>query len=172
VSDTGEAQGFIATEHAEELKSLFHRIQQEQLGAPSELWEPARMYRELRAGPGAPRTARDAVTFVAGDLPENAVEDARLLTTELVTNSVTHGSAIANATVGLLVDVNRERLRVEVTDVGGESPRLAEPHAAGGYGLSLVDQLATRWDTSRLDEGNVTWFEIDLSSPGARPERR
>ena len=73
--------------------------------------------------------------------------------------------------IGVLIDVNRERVRVEVTDSADASPRLGEPHDDGGYGLLLVDRLSSRWRTSRLPAGNLTWFEIDLAPPGTRPER-
>jgi anti-sigma regulatory factor (Ser/Thr protein kinase) len=127
---------------------------------------------ELSSGPGAPKLARDAVVFVAGDLPEQIVQDARLLTSEMVTNSIKHGPTDVPAPVGLLVDVSCDRLRVEVSDFGSEVPTLRQPDDNGGYGLSLVDQLASRWDTSRTAGGNLTWFEFDLPNPGALPQRR
>jgi hypothetical protein len=70
------------------------------------------------------------------------------------------------------IDVSRERLRVEVIDTGAESPRQRASDEAGHHGLLLVEALASRWRTSRIAGGNVTWFEIDLAQPGARPERR
>ena len=51
--------------------------------------------------------------------------------------------------------------------------RLREASAAfllregGGYGLIFVEQLSSRWETERQDDGNLTWFEIDLPAPGA-----
>jgi anti-sigma regulatory factor (Ser/Thr protein kinase) len=111
--------------------------------------------------------ARDAVSLVAGDIPLDALETARLLTSELVTNSVTHGPA-APASIGLYIDVARERIRIEVTDSADVPPRRKPATEDGGYGLTLVDALATRWDTGRDRDQNLTWFEIDLPAPGAR----
>ena len=67
--------------------------------------------------------------------------------------------------------MSRHRLRVEVADAAEGAPRLTAPYDTGGYGLSLVDQLASRWDSTRTAAGNLTWFEIDLPQPGAKPER-
>ena len=165
----GLEKGFITAEHAEELLAIFARIEEEQHGPATDAWEPARLYRELRAGALAPREAREATAFVAADLPSDSLETARLLVSELVTNSVKYGQP--RGKIGLLVDVDRERLRVEVADTARGSPQLRGPYETGGYGLALVDGLASRWHTQRVNKGNHTWFELDLPRPGAKPER-
>jgi hypothetical protein len=53
-------------------------------------------------------------------------------------------------------------LRVQVAD---DSPRPARPRTPGddgGWGLTLVMELASRWGAGRDRGKNVTWFEIDL----------
>ena len=167
----GVEAGFLDTEDAEGLLSTLREIEEEQSGATFELWEPAKLYKELAADIDSPRTARDAIDFIAGDVPQDSLDNARLLVSELVSNSVKYGPA-AHAKIGLQIDVNRNRLRVEVADAAESSPQLTAPSDGGGYGLTLVDQLATRWDTTRTTTGNLTWFEIDLPEPGAKPERR
>ena len=166
----GVEKGFVSTGAAEELLSMFRKVQDDQGGEPSPLWEPARLYKELADDSGPPRTAREAIDFVAADLPQDSLDTARLLVTELVTNSVRYGPR-GNAKIGLQIDVSRDRLRAEVTDAADVAPQLTAPYETGGYGLSLVDQLASRWATTRTTAGNLTWFEIDLPQPGARPER-
>lgn len=56
--------------------------------------------------------------------------------------------------------------RVEVRDRGaGFVPGRLEPQGAdGGYGLLLVDRLASRWGVEAAD-GTAVWFELALT-PG------
>ena len=114
----------------------------------------------------SPRAARQALSSLAADLPDELVGVARLLVSELVANSVRHGPSGSSAKIGLYVHIERNRLRVEVSD-GSARPAKARPaDETGGYGLLLVDSLSSRWDTSRVGELNVTWFELDLPLPG------
>ena len=166
----GAEDGFLSTDHAQDLTSTFKRIQLEQAGVASEALEPARLYKEFKADTHAPRAAREALAFVASDLPTSVHTVAQLLVSELVTNSVRYGPK-RNGKVGVLVDVARERLRVEVTDTAKAVPEPIAPSESGGYGLLLVDRLASRWSTEQAKRGNVTWFELDLVPPGAKPDR-
>jgi transcriptional regulator with XRE-family HTH domain/anti-sigma regulatory factor (Ser/Thr protein kinase) len=166
----GMEKGFVSADHAQELTSMLGRAQQEEGGDASEAWEPARLYKELKADTHAPRAAREALAFVASDLPTDVHAVAQLLVSELVTNSVKYGQQ-QNGKVGVLIDVARERLRVDVTDTARAAPEMTAPSESGGYGLALVDELATRWNTDRAKRGNATWFEIDLLPPGAKPDR-
>ena len=166
----GTEKGFITSEHAEELLTSLARIEEERIGDDSGVWEPARLQKQFRPNVGAPRKAREAVDFVAGDVTAETLFAARLLASELVTNSVRYGSE-TGATIGLAIEVDRMRLRVEVRDGATGSPQIAESRASGGYGLMFVERLSSRWGTEREIAGNVTWFEIDLPQPGARPDR-
>jgi anti-sigma regulatory factor (Ser/Thr protein kinase) len=169
----GTEKGFISAAHAEELLMVVARVEEERLGeSVTAQWEPARLDKELTPTARAPKAARDAVAFLGADLPTETVRDARLLTSELVSNGVKYGELGRGAKIGLSIDVSRERVRVEVTDTGAESPRQRAADEAGRHGLLLVEGLASRWRTSRIAGGNLTWFEIDLAQPGARPERR
>ena len=69
--------------------------------------------------------------------------------------------------VGVFVGVGRDRLRVEVSDGSAQGARPRSPSEEGGYGLALVASLASRWGAGREDGLNLTWFELDLPSPGA-----
>ena len=166
----GTEKGFITSEHAEELLELTKRVERDGMETETPVWEPGHLRKQLVPGPRAPKVARDALDVVAGDLPLERLRIARLLVSELVTNSVTHGT---NTVVGLDIDTSRERLRVEVRDDAEGAPRLVEPGSrgehGGGWGLMLVEELASRWATERENGGNLTWFELDLPSPGAKP---
>src|SRR5581483_6499736 len=89
--------------------------------------------------------AREALAFVAGDIPSGSFDDAQLLLSELVTNSVVHGPSAGDTVVAVSVDVGAELLRVEVSDAAVERPELRTPDDSGGYGLIFVDRLASRW---------------------------
>jgi Stage II sporulation protein E (SpoIIE)/Histidine kinase-like ATPase domain len=117
----------------------------------------------LPGGPHAPAVARDAVeTLPAGSLEAPVAHTARLLASELVTNSVRHGGSGADDAIGLEVVLSPSTLRVEVSDSGpGFQPAPARPGPddAGGRGLYLVDSLADRWGSA--DGGTRVWFEVD-----------
>ena len=115
----------------------------------------------LNPGPEAVPAARNALDGLTGLLEKTVWEDCRLLVTELVTNGVRHGSE--RGPVGVAVTVDDALVRVEVSDGGrGFSPADAPmPHAdgTGGWGLQLVDRIATQWGVAVTDETCV-WFEL------------
>lgn len=162
----GVASGSITADQADELSLVLDRLEQERRATASVEWAPGELRKAFTAADHTPRAARDAISLVAGDIPGDALETARLLTSELVTNSVRYGPS-APAIIGLFVDVGRDRIRVEVSDEADSAPRRTSPRDGGGYGLTLVDALATRWSTDREGGRNVTWFELDLPAPGA-----
>ncbi len=101
--------------------------------------------------------ARRAVDQLRPTLDPQTIDDARLLISELVTNRVVHG---AGDSVTLIVDSDVSgKLRCEVIDHGtGFVPRGRQERVIGGWGLSLVDQLATSWG---VREGSThVWFEL------------
>jgi anti-sigma regulatory factor (Ser/Thr protein kinase) len=105
----------------------------------------------------APAAARHAVETL--DLPGHpeAIQDARLLISELVTNSVRHG---AGESISLLIDAEPPGvLRCEVVDDGsGFVPRGREGREIGGWGLDLVEQISRSWG---VREGSThVWFEL------------
>jgi transcriptional regulator with XRE-family HTH domain/anti-sigma regulatory factor (Ser/Thr protein kinase) len=162
----GVASGSISPEQAGELSVMFDRLEEERQRDSTAGWSLGELRKAFLAVEETPRAARDAVTLVAGDIPSQALETARLLTSELVTNSIRHGPS-APATIGLFIEVANDRMRVEVSDGADAAPRLRPPTENGGHGLTLVDTLATRWHTSRDGDRNLTWFELDLPAPGA-----
>ena len=166
----GTEKGFITSEHAEELLTAMSRIEEERVGDDSGVWEPARLQKQFRPNRRGAQEGAGGSGLRRGRRHGRDTLRRRLLASELVTNSVRYGSE-TGATIGLAIEVDRLRLRVEVRDDATGSPRLAESRASGGYGLIFVEQLSSRWGTEREIAGNVTWFEIDLPAPGARPDR-
>lgn len=121
--------------------------------------------RQLRGGPRAPRAARAEIRdHLDGRVPAPLVADVELLVSELATNSVRHGGTDEARELLLEVEVGPgERVRVRLCDDGvGFADVPAGPRAdgSGGYGLVLLEQLASRWGTDR-DGAFCVWFELD-----------
>ena len=95
-------------------------------------------------------------------LPESERGVLRLLVSELVTNSVRHVASSAHPVV-LAVRIGAGAIRVEVRDGGaGFAPGTPKPRGAdGGFGLFLVERMASRWGVDTQD-GTRVWFELDL----------
>jgi anti-sigma regulatory factor (Ser/Thr protein kinase) len=118
---------------------------------------------ELESGPDAAAEARATIGVLDGEADPDVLDDLRLLVSEMVTNSVRHASAPPGAPIGLAVSHADGVVRVEVTDAGRgfePSPRNAPQLEAGGWGLHLVDRLATRWGVVRGRPARV-WFELE-----------
>jgi anti-sigma regulatory factor (Ser/Thr protein kinase) len=112
--------------------------------------------------------ARRALDRVRSRVTDLTFRDARLLVSELVTNAVRHVPGERAAGVDLLVDVRDGRLRAEVRDRGlGFEPRAREdgPEVPSGWGLHIVDRVASRWGVEQRD-GALVWFELDDRPPG------
>jgi len=108
--------------------------------------------------------ARGALDALSGTASVAAIEDARLLVSELITNSIRHGDLTSEQAIRFRVDVAGERLRVEVRDTGRGfvlPPRTSESADDSGWGLYLVSKIAERWGMSS-DGGTTVWFEIPL----------
>ena len=110
--------------------------------------------------------ARHAVDQLGERLPEDQLGDVRLLVSELVTNSLRHAELGPEDCIGLGVDVDGERVRVEVTDPGKgfefEGPA-DDPDTVEGWGLYLVATLSDRWGvvSGERDGSTSVWFELD-----------
>ena len=119
---------------------------------------------EFEPGATAAGEARAALASLDGRIDGGVLDDIRLLVSELVTNSVRHSEA-ARDLVRLAVLSRGDTVRVEVSDGGhGFRPtaRTKAQDEAGGWGLHLVDRLASRWGVERGRPVRV-WFEIDAA---------
>src|SRR5919202_1325081 len=131
-------------------------------GGGARRFEP-RIELELDSGPSAAAEARAAVDAFDGRADRSVLDDVRLLLSELVTNAVRHSGSPAGSRIHLGMSVSHGTVRAEVADDGRgfePSPRSAPWTQAGGWGLHLVDSLASRWGVDRGGSVRV-WFEID-----------
>lgn len=112
---------------------------------------------ELIRDEWAPAAARRAVDELRPSVTRESRDDARLLLSELVANSVRHGEG---STVTVLIDHETPGvLRCEVVDDGdGFVPPEREGRDSGGWGLQLVRELSTRWGVRR--GSTHVWFEL------------
>lgn len=108
-------------------------------------------------------------SWLPASLDESERGALRLLVSELVTNAVRHVSSAQP--VELAVRIGAGSIRVEVRDGGagfepGEPGELRPRGADGGFGLFLVERMASRWGVDMRD-GTRVWFELDIA-PGGR----
>jgi transcriptional regulator with XRE-family HTH domain len=168
----GVKNGDITAEHAQDLAFLVERIEKESSQMETSGWEATELRKSLPSNNAAPREAREALSFVGADLPSEQLDTARLLASELVTNSLVHahGPSTGDSSVGFFVSVERDVLRVEVSDDSPQAAIPKTPGAEGGFGLAFLEAMSTRWGSERTETGlNLTWFELDLVAPGASP---
>lgn len=118
---------------------------------------------DLQPGPDAAARARAALGVLDGRIAADTLDDVRLLVSELVTNSVRHSGASRGASVRMTVASRGPSVRVEVIDAGRgfePRPRSKPQDEAGGWGLHLVERIATRWGVTS-SRGARVWFEIE-----------
>jgi anti-sigma regulatory factor (Ser/Thr protein kinase) len=114
----------------------------------------------------APALARKHVRRALARVLGGRIDDAVLLTSEVVTNAVEYASA---GTIELSVVRGPGFARIEVKNSAEiwtirPAPRTRELDDTGGWGLSLVEQLSDRWGTRDSD---TVWFEFQRP-PGPR----
>ena len=124
-------------------------------------WSPGQFRKRLPTTHHAPGLARAALAATAVGIPGDVLADAALLTSELVTNSIRHSNS---EWVQVDIELVRDQLRIRVSDADSRSihPRAAD--VDGGWGLTLVAELATAWGVKRRHaSGKAIWIEFDLS---------
>ena len=116
----------------------------------------------MTLAPGdAPIAARSAVAGCCADAatgPECA-DAVVLMTSELVTNALRHGSG----PVRLACDAGQVSVRVEVGDDDRQWPRMryVDDESENGRGMVIVDALASAWGVADAPHGGkIVWFEV------------
>ena len=93
------------------------------------------------------------------------IEDARVVISELVANSVRHASPLSDGSILVSWVVERRGLRLSVTD-GGSPTR---PHkvnapssALAGRGMTIIDSLAISWWAERTRSRSTVHAVLSL----------
>lgn len=116
----------------------------------------------------APARAGVRETLTAWGIDGDTADSAVLITSELVTNALTH-SAVERIVCRLLA--TPERLRIEVEDQNRGPlrpvPRQPGPDDQSGRGLLLVEALSTDWGVASLPHryGRAVWAELTTAPP-------
>ncbi len=98
--------------------------------------------------------------LVAEGLDPDLDHTVCLLASELVTNAIKHAGMRPDERLILAARLTGDFARVEVRDSGpGFDPDIRAE--ARGYGLRLLDMLASRWGVDRDGTGTRVWFEVD-----------
>ncbi|GAA1373608.1 SpoIIE family protein phosphatase [Streptomyces beijiangensis] len=116
------------------------------------------------------RSVATARAFVRDTLQgwgySDVIDDAVVLTSELVTNAVVH----AGTTADVLCLRSEDGVRVEVADhyperevpLQGSAESFGSPDREGGRGLLLCAALASRWGVEYTPTLKQVWFQLDL----------
>jgi PAS domain S-box-containing protein len=94
------------------------------------------------------------------------IDDAVVLTSELVTNAVVHAGTHAD----LLCLRHEDGVRIEVADrypereipLQGSLATMGSPDREGGRGLQLCAAIAGRWGVDYTPTHKTVWFQLDL----------
>lgn len=118
---------------------------------------------ELPRETAASHVARRALRRACADRVEtDLLIDAELLVSELASNALRHG----RGEMVLLARLDDDRLLVEVVDEGSgfeRTLRRKDFEQVGGWGLDIVDAVASRWG---VHEGTThVWFELERPGP-------
>jgi anti-sigma regulatory factor (Ser/Thr protein kinase) len=119
----------------------------------------------------APADARMMVTeFLNDQVPVCVLDSARLVVSELVSNSVRH-SGVSDGVVVVDVQLTAAMVRLEVADPGcaGVIGLRSPDHAnGGGFGLQLVAALSERWGLERVATGGTrVWAQLSRTPPAS-----
>jgi anti-sigma regulatory factor (Ser/Thr protein kinase) len=104
---------------------------------------------------------------------DTLVDDAVLLTSELVTNAVLHAGTPVQVTCRLLGDASDGAVEIAVLDRRPGQLRPDLPHTAAeaaertsGRGLQLPSELASAWGVTYARAAKAVWFRLELAGRG------
>lgn len=93
------------------------------------------------------------------------VDDAELITSELVTNAMAHGGGVIELRLAALPN----SIRISVVDHDLNAiPQVTGERGlqVGGRGLSIVAQVSSDWGYELTTDGKEVWAELPLGTSG------
>ena len=118
----------------------------------------------LDPGPTAAAAARRFVSGCLAGSSDDAVANAELVVSELVTNSILHAGTSLRIGVRQLDRV--VRLEVGDQDRHRPEPKQYSPEAGTGRGLQLIEALAVAWGVHSGPDGKTVWADVSLEPIG------
>ena len=97
-----------------------------------------------------------------------SVDDARIVVSELIGNSVRHAHPLPVNQLEVAWSVDDSRLQISVTDGGAGTaphPITAADNAVSGRGLSIVEALVERWWVEDGRNATTVHVRIPLDPP-------
>lgn len=122
---------------------------------------------KLPPDPTAARRARRALHDAR--LPDDLQHTVDLLSTEIIANCVRHAELSADQHILFAARFVDDFIHVEVHDPGPGFD-VAKATEGKGFGLRMVDKLASRWGVE-CEHGTRVWFEVDRRSKSRFPRR-
>jgi two-component sensor histidine kinase len=116
----------------------------------------------LRPTLRAPGLTRERVAEFESALPQAALENVRLLLSELVTNAVKHAGLSRTEAIQVHVSSHSDGVEAMVRYPNHnkfDATISREPD--GGWGLLIVDNVADHWSIVRTGDALEVWFEIE-----------
>ena len=124
----------------------------------------------LEPRPESARLVRHALE--EHEIPEDIAHTVLLLSTEVVGNAVRHAFLDPDERIVFFARLHPDFARIEVADPGRGFD--ADKAEGDGFGLRLLNKLASRWGVD-CERGCKVWFEVDRRSrrfdrAASRPE--
>jgi serine/threonine-protein kinase RsbW len=92
-----------------------------------------------------------------------AIETARTVVSELVTNAMLHASPCQDGMLHVVMSVDEDTIAVAVSDGGSVTlPQLMRPPpmSQNGRGLDIVRALSREWGVREADDGNTVFAVV------------
>ncbi len=121
-----------------------------------------RTTRSFACEPESVPAARRFAKGVLSEYPPDLRESVELMVSELATNCIRH----TNTAFDLTLVQQGGRIRVEVTDRAGGTPRMRSPgpEEPSGRGLQIVNMLSEAWGVEDgAANGKTVWFTVETT---------
>ncbi|GAC1423319.1 MAG: hypothetical protein NVSMB57_16080 [Actinomycetota bacterium] len=121
----------------------------------------------LPAHPLSVSAARRVLGALEGWINEETLSRAELVTSEIVTNAIRHGSRFPTDEVEVVFEAQMTSLAIRVRDSGSPFPlevRTPQPGDIGGFGLQITHRLAKSVTVSRLADSGGNEVVVTLNA--------
>ncbi|MGF1664899.1 MAG: ATP-binding protein [Acidimicrobiia bacterium] len=118
--------------------------------------------RLFRRDERAPSAVRRLVAMVVAGW---AVGPVMLAASEITTNAVKYGEPDSPDLVKATVSQQSGAVSVEVVGRGRFAPGKHQREGPGGFGLGIVDEIASAWGVEQHGRNVRVWFTVEATDP-------